>query len=149
MPASKIIKMEFSSSWLFRAPFYSCTIWKTIVINAYAHGLGFERVLQLPEFDELSKKRDSVVKPVLIFTVDGGPNENPRYQKKIEVGVHHYLQNDLNLLFIATNAPERSAVNRFERKMAPLSRELSGLIIPHDNFGSPLDDQRITIDIES
>ncbi|EFX67013.1 hypothetical protein DAPPUDRAFT_115824 [Daphnia pulex] len=113
--------------------------------TAYAHGLGFERVLQLPEFDELSKKRKGVVKPVLIFTVDGGPNENPRYQKTIEVDVHHHLQNDLNALFIATNAPERSAINRVERKMAPSSRELSGLIIPHDNFGSPLDDQSITI----
>jgi hypothetical protein len=30
--------------------------------------------------------------------------------------------------------------------MAPLSRELSGLIIPHDNFGSHLDDQWKTID---
>ena len=30
--------------------------------------------------------------------------------------------------------------------MVPLSRELSGLIIPHDNFGSPLDDQGKTID---
>jgi hypothetical protein len=88
----------------------------------------------------LSKEHDGVVKPVLIFTVDGGPEENPRYQKTIEVGVHHSLQNDLNALFIATNSPERSAFNRVERKMAPLSRELSDLIIPHDNFGSSLDD---------
>jgi hypothetical protein len=81
------------------------------------------------------------VKPVFIITVDGGPDENPRYQKTIEVGIHHFLQNDLDALFIAINAPGRSAFNRFERKMAPLSRELSGLIIPHDNFGSHLDDQ--------
>ena len=32
--------------------------------------------------------------------------------------------------------------------MAPLSKELCGLIIPHDKFGSHLDDQRRTIDIE-
>ena len=30
--------------------------------------------------------------------------------------------------------------------MAPLSRELSGLVIPHDHFGSHLNDQGITID---
>lgn len=88
---------------------------------------------------------------MLNFTVDGGtvvggPDENPRYQKAIEIGVHRFLQNDLDALFIATNAPGRSAFNRVERKMAPLSRELSGLIIPHDNFGSHLDDQRNTID---
>ena len=85
------------------------------------------------------------MKPVFIFTVDGGPDENPRYQKTIEVGIHHFLQNDLDALFIATNAPGRSAFNRVERKMAPLSRELLGLIIPHDNFGSHLDDQGKTI----
>ena len=86
------------------------------------------------------------MKPVFIFTVDGGPDENPRYQKTIEVGIDHFLQNGLDALFIATNAPGRSAFNRVERKMAPLSRELSGFIIPHDNFGSHLDDQGKTID---
>ena len=86
------------------------------------------------------------MKPVFIFTVDGGPDENPRYQKTIEVGIDHFLQNGLDALFIATNAPGRSAFNRVERKMAPLSRELSGFIIPHDTFGSHLDDQGKTID---
>jgi len=42
-------------------------------------------------------------------------------------------------LFIAANAPGRSAFNRVERKMAPLNRELSGLILPHDDYGSHLD----------
>ena len=98
--------------------------------TAYAHGLDFERVLQLPKYDELSKNRDGVVKQAFIFTVDGGPDENPRYQKTIEVGIHHFLQNDL-----------------VERKMAPLSMQLSGLIIPHEHFGSHLDDQGKTIDI--
>lgn len=116
--------------------------------TAYAHGLDFERVLQLPEFGDLSKTSDGVVKPILIFTVDGGPDENPRYQKTIEVGIHHFLQNNLDALFIATNAPGRSAFNSVERKMAPLSRELSGLIIPHDQFGSHLNNQGKTIDTE-
>lgn len=146
------IKIQKDGIWSQAAVGYSGPIYIAIrsvkhsSSTAYAHGLDFERVLQLPEFDELSKKHDGVVKPVLIFTVDGGPDENPRYQKTIEVGVHHFLQNDLDALFIATNAPGRSAFNRVERKMAPLSRELSGLIIPHDNFGSHLDDQRNTID---
>lgn len=67
---------------------------------------------------------------------------------KIQVAIHHFLSNDLDALFVATNAPGRSAFNRVERKMAPLSRKLSGLIIPHDRFGSHLDEQRRTIDEE-
>ena len=80
-----------------------------------------------------------MVKPVFVFTVDGGPDENPHYQKVIKVAVHHFVQHDLDAVFIASNAPGRSAFNRVERKMAPLSRELSGLILPHDRYGSHLD----------
>ncbi|KZS05299.1 Uncharacterized protein APZ42_031557 [Daphnia magna] len=145
MLASKFKKMELEAQQqlAIQGPLGSG---KHSSSTAYAHGLDFERVLQLPEFDELSNNHDYVVKPVYIFTVDGGPNENPRYQKTIEVGVHHFLQNDPDALFITTNAPGRSAFNRVERKMAPLSRELSDLIIPHDNFSSHLDDQEKTID---
>jgi len=49
-------------------------------------------------------------------------------------------------LFIAANAPGHSAFNRVERKMAPLSRELSGLILPHDHYGSHLDKKGDTVD---
>jgi len=45
-----------------------------------------------------------------------------------------------------TNAPGRSAFNRVERRMAPLSRELSGLIRPHEHFGSHLNSQGRTTD---
>lgn len=81
------------------------------------------------------------MKPVVIVTVDGGPDENPRYQKVIDVAIHHFVNNNLDALFIATNAPGRSAFNRVERRMAPLSRELSGLILSPDHFGSHLDSQ--------
>jgi len=89
---------------------------------------------------------DRLVKPVFVFTVDGGPDENPRYQKVIKVAIHHFLQHDLDALFIVANAPGRSAFNRVERKMAPLSRELSGLILPHDHYGSHLDKKGNTAD---
>ena len=89
---------------------------------------------------------DRLVKPVFVFTVDGGPDENPRYQKVIKVGIHHFAKHDLDALFIAANAPGRSAFNRVERKMAPLSRELSGLILPHDHYGSHLDKKGVTTD---
>lgn len=54
----------------------------------------------------------------------------------------------MDALFIATNAPGRSAFNRVERRMAPLSKDLAGLIIPHDHFGSHLDSQLRTTDTE-
>lgn len=83
-----------------------------------------------------------------MLTVDGGPDENPRYQKVITVAVHHFLQHDFDTLFLATNAPGRSAFNRVERKMAPLSKELTGFILPHDRYGSHLNERGITVDVD-
>uniref|UniRef100_A0A0B7BG25 C2H2-type domain-containing protein n=1 Tax=Arion vulgaris TaxID=1028688 RepID=A0A0B7BG25_9EUPU len=117
--------------------------------SAYAHGLDYERLLELEEFDIITKDQSNkLVKPVLMLSVDGGPDENPRYQKVIDVAIHHFLKQNLDALFVATNAPGRSAFNRVERRMAPLSRELSGLILPHEHFGSHLDSQGRTIDEE-
>ena len=58
------------------------------------------------------------------------------------------MKHDLDSVFLATNAPGRSAFNGVERNMAPLSRKLSGLILPYDNYGSHLDERGKTIDIE-
>ena len=64
------------------------------------------------------------------------------------MAVHHFVQNNLDAYFIATNAPGRSAFNHVERRMAPLSKELSGLILPHDKYGSHLNDQGLTHDTD-
>ena len=98
-------------------------------------------MLQLPEFDTITKYGpDKAVKPVIVITVDGGPDE------VIETAVHNFMQKNLDAYFIATNAPGRSAFNCVERRMASLSKELSGLILPHDKYGSHLNDQGLTID---
>lgn len=105
--------------------------------------------MDLKEFDPITKTGiDRLVKPVVVFTVDGGPDENPRYKNVMKIGIHHFVKHDMDALFIATNAPGRSAFNRVERKMAPLSKELSGLILPHDQYGSHLDERGNTIDEE-
>lgn len=115
--------------------------------TAYSHGLDFERLLEIPEFNPITKFANTV-KPIVIFIVDGGPDENPRYQKTIQVAVSHFLRHNLDALFIASNAPGRSAFNRVERRMAPLSKELAGLILPHEQYGSHLDGQGKTINLK-
>jgi hypothetical protein len=99
-----------------------------------SHAADFDRLLQRPEFEELMKDKAGHVKPVMMVTVDGGPDENPRYEKVVNVAIHHFLEYDLDAYFVATNAPGRSAYNRVERRMLPLSRELAGLILPHEHF---------------
>ncbi|KAG5875934.1 hypothetical protein JTB14_036467 [Gonioctena quinquepunctata] len=113
--------------------------------TANTHAQDFETLLELEEFRPLAKTDHGLVKPVVIMTVDGGSDENPRYQKVIVFAIQHFKRHDLDALFLATNAPGRSAYNRVERRMAPLSRELAGLILAHDHFGSHLDDRGVTI----
>lgn len=91
-------------------------------------------MLDLPEFEKTCRFNGHV-KPVLILTVDGGPDENPRYEKTVRVMIHHFLKQNFDAVLIATNAPHRSPFIRAERRMAPLSKDLAGLILPQDHFG--------------
>ena len=114
--------------------------------TAYAHLEDIKTLSNIPEFKDIMLTSDLLHKPVRIITCDGGPDENPRYPKTIECAIDQFVEHNLDALFIATNAPGRSAFNRVERKMAPLSKELSGVLLEHDHFGSHLDSQGRTID---
>ncbi|KAK4886935.1 hypothetical protein RN001_003206 [Aquatica leii] len=94
----------------------------------------------------LMMTESNTVKPVIIIFVDGGPDENPRYRKVNNFAIQHFKKYNLDALFIATNAPGRNAFNRVERCMAPLSKRLSGVIQPHEHFGSHLDEKGMTVD---
>lgn len=69
-----------------------------------------------------------------------------RYPKTIAFAIKHFKEYSLDALYIVTNAPGRRAFNRVERRMAPLSNQLSGLILPHDAYGSHLDSRNRCID---
>ena len=74
--------------------------------------------------------------------------ENHRHTKTIECAIDYFLSQDLDAFFLATNAPGRSAFNRVERRMVKFSKELSGVVLPHDNFGSHLNAKGEKIDKE-
>jgi hypothetical protein len=115
--------------------------------TAQSHAVDFRSLLQLPAMKCVSCVKDSSsVLPIVIIFSDGGPDENPRYPKTMIQAVNHFKNFDLDCLFISTNASGHSAFNPVERRMAPLSRDLSGLILPHDTYGSHLDEQCRTID---
>ena len=114
--------------------------------TALSHAADFNKLLTLKIFDDITRIEAGHVKPVFMITVDGGPDENPRYEKAISVAIHHLIEHDMDVFFVATNAPGCSAYNRVERRMAPLSRELAGLMLPHEHFGSHLDVEGKTVD---
>ena len=66
----------------------------------------------------------------------------------IACAIDYFVSEELDALFIATNAPGRSAFNRCERRMSPLSKELSGVILEYEHFGNHLDQNGKTVDPE-
>lgn len=113
------------------------------------HALDFERVLHpLPEFNEITIDPFNNIKPIVIITVDGDPDKYPRFAKVIETGIHDFMKNNLDDLFIACNAPGQSAFNRVERRMAPLSTKLAGFILLHEHYGNRFLNSGKTIDFE-
>ena len=113
--------------------------------SAFAHFQDMMRVQSLPEFATSFQTDRHEEKKVMIVTVDGGPDENPRYEKTINCSIKYFVKNGLDAFFLATNAPGRSAFNRVERRMVKLSKELSGVILEHDKFGSHLDAKSVTV----
>lgn len=107
--------------------------------------MNFEGLMNLPHFSTFSHVC-GVAKPIVIVITDGGPDQCPRFQNVINAAISHFIKFDLDAIFLATNAPGRSAYNRVERRMAALSRELAGVILPHDHFGNHLNSQKETTD---
>jgi len=105
-------------------------------------------LVKLQEFKNVALDSSDKVKSIVIITVDGGPDENPRFPKTLASSIDIFKIHDLDALFVLTHAPGQSAFNAVERRMAPLSHDLSGLILPHDHFGTHLDASCNTIDFE-
>lgn len=116
--------------------------------TAETHAADLERLVDVPAFKSFVKTQEGLIKPIFISTSDGGPDENPRYARVIANAIKHFQEYNLDAYYLATNAPGRSAYNRVERRMAPLSRELTGLILHHEHFGSHLNSKNETIDVE-
>ena len=54
-------------------------------------------------------------------------------------------KNSQDALLISTHAPGLSANNQVEKKMASLSKALSGILLPHKKFGTHLNSSRKSI----
>ena len=86
--------------------------------------------------------------PVLMTLTDAAADEVPRFSKTLNVVVDLFHLLELDAVIHGVNAAALSAFNPLEWRMVPLFLDLSGLILPHDSFGSHLDGNRKTIDID-
>ena len=84
-------------------------------------------------------------KPVLVMGTDRAADEAPRFPKVLSTAVDLFKMLNLDDLIYGVNAAGLSAFNSVERRMAPLSHDLVGIILPHDSFGNHLDSSGKTI----
>ncbi|CAH1099403.1 unnamed protein product [Psylliodes chrysocephalus] len=83
--------------------------------NAETHATGIHRLSETPAFKNFMRTQKGFVKPVFIFTCDGGPGENARYERVTVSAIQHFKNFDFDAIYIATNVPGRNAFNRVER----------------------------------
>ena len=89
------------------------------------------------ETEEICRMAEGSTKPILILTRDG--HDGPRFPSTRNTLSKIFKEHDLDFLFCVCNASGLSAYQVIERRMAPLSAALAGVVLPHDHFGSHLD----------
>ena len=104
--------------------------------SAQSHHADFEDIMRDPGYH----------KPIVFLSVDGGPDEKPRFPKTLAYAIQKFKTYDFDFLMVTTHAPGNSAFNFVERRMAALSKELAGIELHHDHCGSHLDTAGRTLD---
>ena len=87
-----------------------------------------------------------VHKEVVILRSDNGPNEAPINPSTRAEMAQLFIKFDLVLLLLASLPSGCSLFNPCERRMAPLSRMLTGVLLDHKHFGSHLNSEKQTVD---
>ena len=116
--------------------------------TANSHQYDFQRLTELDEFNQSIKNKIGEIKPILLVAVDGGPDESPSSQKTLVAWCNQFRNHDFDGVFVFCNAPGFSAYNKVERRMAPLSKDAAGIVLPFDTFGTHLNSSNKTIDEE-
>ena len=106
--------------------------------NAYTHA---------HDIIELFKCKDIPQKPILLIESDGAQDEAPRFPKPMYTAIYLFREFKLDALIHGVNAAGLSAFNPVERRMAPLSHDVAGVILPHDAFGTHIN-SGVTVDEE-
>ena len=72
--------------------------------TAETHADDFDRLVCLKEFEKAARNDKGQVKPIVITTVDGGPDENPRFPKTLVASIKKFKKYNLDAFFVLTHA---------------------------------------------
>jgi hypothetical protein len=77
-----------------------------------------------------------------------GPDNNTRYPRTLAAAIDKFKKYNLDALIIVNQAPGQTLFSVVQRRLAPMSQDLAGLILPHDHFGTHLNDNGLTEEAE-
>ena len=87
-------------------------------------------------------------KKVLLFRSDNAPDEAPRNPSTQSEMIHLFVKMELLLLVLISLPAGYSPFSPCERRMAPLSKQLTGVVLDHKYHGSHLNSSHETVDFE-
>ena len=117
--------------------------------NLDSEDVDFDRIVKLKEFEHTARNHVGGIKPIIVMSVDSlEPDNYTRFPKILASAIEKFKKYNLDAFFIMTQAPGQTSFNVVERRLAALSQDLTGLVLPHDYFGTHLNVCGITVDAE-
>ena len=75
-----------------------------------------------------------------------GGHDGPRIPTTRQALIKFFKENDIDFVVAVCNPAGLSAYHFIERRMSPLSKQLAGIVLPHDSLGTHLDGNGKTMD---
>lgn len=75
-------------------------------------------------------------KPLVFISIEGGPDETSKNWQALAVSASKFKTKSLDGLFMFTYAPDSSAYNFVERRIALFSKNTAGIIFSFAIFGN-------------
>jgi len=111
--------------------------------------IDFDCVVKLKEFEKTARNHVGTIKPIIVMNVDTlEPKDYTRFPKTLLSAINKFKKYNLDAFFLVSQAPGQASLNVVERRLAALAQDLTGLVLPHDYFGTHLNVSGVTIDTE-
>lgn len=109
----------------------------------------FDRVVKLKEFERTARNHIGEVKPIIIMNTDHiNPMDYTRFRKTLYLSIQKFKKYNLDAFILFTQASGQTIFNVVERRLALLSHDLAGLVLPDNYFATHLSVSGLTIDAE-
>ena len=89
---------------------------------------------------------EALPKPVTIISIQGSPEDSPNYSKVISAAIDYFCTYDLDALYIVTSPIDNHLDQNIHKRIVPIAKDLSSVILPYEHFGSHYDGNNDTID---